>query len=179
MVDMCIRGEGVTMIGSRQFAVERFDVWNTPSMAPYHYRNDGKDLFVRMSYSNAPLLERLEVHYVDVAPTLVTGTAHAGGAAGTRARDQAEDIALSADGARHDHGGPVVLAAGRLRADIDEAEGLGHGGLLSGLFGHGRKAGHRAYRMRKRTSASLRPRTLEHHDGHGQVRESHAHSLEQ
>ena len=100
MVDMCIRGEGVAMIGSRQFAVERFDVWNTPSMAPYHYRNDGKDLFVRMSYSNAPLLERLEVHYVDTKPTLVTGTASADTAGGARARDQAENIALSADGAR-------------------------------------------------------------------------------
>ena len=70
MVDMCIRGEGVAMVGKSTHGVERFDVWNTPSMQPYHFRNDGRDLFVRLSYSNAPLLERLEVHYVNTKPEL-------------------------------------------------------------------------------------------------------------
>ena len=99
MVDMCIRGEGVATIGAKTFAVERFDVWNTPSMAPYQYRNDGKDLFVRMSYSNAPLLERLEVHYVDRNPKLVTES-QTSPAPGKRARDLAESIDLGAEGAR-------------------------------------------------------------------------------
>jgi gentisate 1,2-dioxygenase len=100
MVDMCIRGSGVATIGAQSFGVERFDVWNTPSMAPYSYRNDSKDLFVRLSYSNAPLLERLEVHYVDRNPKLVTDATTPSGEAKGRARDQAEAIDLGPDGAR-------------------------------------------------------------------------------
>lgn len=99
MVDMCIRGNGTARIGSKAFAVEQFDVWNTPSMDPYVYRNDGRDLFVRLSYSNAPLLERLEVHYVDTNPRLVDAD-KLQAAAGPRARDAAESIDLGADGAR-------------------------------------------------------------------------------
>lgn len=109
MVDMCIRGTGVTKIGNREFKVERFDVWNTPSMEPYIYRNDGQDLFVRLSYSNAPLLERLEVHYVDPNPkepaqagaaneesATQTETAHTPHAA----RDAATPIPIGEDGAK-------------------------------------------------------------------------------
>jgi len=100
MVDMCICGSGVATIGAKSFEVERFDVWNTPSMAPYSYRNDGNDLFVRMSYSNAPLLERLEVHYVDRNPKLVSDAATPSSEPKGRARDQAEAIDLGPDGAR-------------------------------------------------------------------------------
>jgi gentisate 1,2-dioxygenase len=99
-VDMCIRGTGVARIGAKTFGVEQFDVWNTPSMDPYVYRNDGRDLFVRMSYSNAPLLERLEVHYVDTNPRVVAGAGRPSGEARSRARDVAESIDLGADGAR-------------------------------------------------------------------------------
>ncbi len=101
-VDMCIGGSGVASIGRHSFAVERFAVWNTPSMEPVSFRTDGKDLFVRLSYSNAPLLEKLEVHVVDTAPRTVS--AHEGGdsaaPAGPRARDQAEAIDLGRDGAK-------------------------------------------------------------------------------
>lgn len=100
LVDMCIRGTGTARIGAKTFGVERFDVWNTPSMAPYVYRNDGKDLFVRMSYSNAPLLERLEVHYVDKHPKMIDNAAPVTGEAKGRARDSAEAIDLGAEGAR-------------------------------------------------------------------------------
>ena len=100
MVDMCIRGEGVAMIGADTHGVGRFDVWNTPSMAPYRYRNNGNDLFVRLSFSNAPLLERLEVHYIDRKPKLVEEMKGAKDATKPRARDLAEGIDLGADGAR-------------------------------------------------------------------------------
>jgi len=100
-VDMCIGGVGVASIGERSFEVSRFDVWNTPSLEPVSYRNDGDGLFVRLSYSNAPLLERLEVHYVDENPRVgrVAGEG-AGAATGARARDRAESIPLGPDGAR-------------------------------------------------------------------------------
>src|SRR5947209_8401792 len=100
MVDMCIRGTGVARIGTKTFGVEQFDVWNTPSMDPYIYRNDGKDLFVRLSYSNAPLLERLEVHYVDTNPQIVEVAGTPSGEPRGRARDAAESIDLGAEGAR-------------------------------------------------------------------------------
>ncbi len=99
MVDMCIRGTGVAMIGRRSFEVEKFDVWNTPSMQPYHYRNDGKDLFVRLSFSNAPLLERLEVHVVDTRPKLAD-RADLPPVGDVRARDKAEVIDLGKEGAQ-------------------------------------------------------------------------------
>lgn len=104
LVDMCIRGSGVATIGGRSFGVEQFDVWNTPSLEPYSYRNEGLDLFVRLSYSNAPLLEALEVHYVEENPRFETRDSQAErGAkekAAQRARDLAESIDIGADGAK-------------------------------------------------------------------------------
>jgi gentisate 1,2-dioxygenase len=101
-VDMCIRGTGVVKTGNREFRVEKFDVWNTPSMEPQIYRNDGQDLFVRLSYSNAPLLERLEVHYVsDNAEASAPGVEGAALAADQRrARDAAKPIIIGSDGAQ-------------------------------------------------------------------------------
>jgi gentisate 1,2-dioxygenase len=99
IVDMCIGGTGVAKIGTKEFPVEQFDVWNTPSMEPYVYRNEGRDLFVRLSYSNAPLLEKLEVHYVDENPTLQDETPQPE-TGGRRARDVAEVISLGTEGAQ-------------------------------------------------------------------------------
>ncbi|MGI9027020.1 MAG: cupin domain-containing protein, partial [Burkholderiaceae bacterium] len=102
VVDMCIRGGGVAKIGAREFRVEQFDVWNTPSMEPYTYRNEGKDLFVRLSYSNTPLLEKLEVHYVDESPAIkgASASATASQPPAKRARDMAEALDLGTEGAR-------------------------------------------------------------------------------
>jgi gentisate 1,2-dioxygenase len=101
-VDMCIRGTGVVKTGNREFRVEKFDVWNTPSMEPQIYRNDGQDLFVRLSYSNAPLLERLEVHYVSDDCKASAPTAEGAGLAQDqrRARDAAKPIPIGQDGAQ-------------------------------------------------------------------------------
>lgn len=101
-VDMCIRGKGVVAIGGKEFRVEKFDVWNTPSMQPQVVRNDGEDLFVRLSYSNAPLLERLEVHFVDMNPQLAKQTVEgvAMAADQRRARDASKSIPIGSDGAQ-------------------------------------------------------------------------------
>jgi gentisate 1,2-dioxygenase len=99
-VDMCIGGVGIATIGRHAFGVSKFDVWNTPSMDPVSYRNDGTELFVRLSYSNAPLLEKLEVHLVDTAPSPVAANETPPAADAPRARDQAESIDLGPDGAR-------------------------------------------------------------------------------
>jgi gentisate 1,2-dioxygenase len=67
-VNFVIRGAGHTVIGGRRFAMGLYDVCNTPSMRHYWHGSDGKELFVRLTYSNAPLLEMLNVHYVEEDP---------------------------------------------------------------------------------------------------------------
>ena len=104
-VDMCIAGRGTAIIGTRELAADQFDVWNTPSMEPHYCRNTGKDLFVRLSFSNAPLLEKLEIHYVDENMNakerrIRSGDQPAGVAVGKRARDVAETLDIGTEGAQ-------------------------------------------------------------------------------
>lgn len=65
MVEICISGEGIATVQGRDIRVSQRDVWNTPAMQIHSYRNEGQQPWVRLSYSNAPLLEQLEVHYVE------------------------------------------------------------------------------------------------------------------
>ena len=67
-VNFCIFGSGVSEVAGRSIEFDRYDVWNTPSFQIYAYRNDGPGLQVRLTYSNAPLLEMLNIHVVDDAP---------------------------------------------------------------------------------------------------------------
>ncbi len=103
-IDICIGGTGVSCIGGQERRIERHDVWTVPSMEPYDYRNDGRDLFVRLSYSNAPLLERLEVHYVksgaDAAVSPSSSTSAEPAAPGHSARDAAKPIPIGDEGAQ-------------------------------------------------------------------------------
>lgn len=63
-----IRGGGSVVIDGRKRPFGLHDVWNTPSMATYHHINDTDDLQVRLVYSNAAMLEKLNIHYVDEEP---------------------------------------------------------------------------------------------------------------
>jgi gentisate 1,2-dioxygenase len=65
LVEFCIAGSGVATVGGRRIAFAQYDVWNTPSMAPYTVANDGSALQVRLTYSNAALLEKMNVHVVE------------------------------------------------------------------------------------------------------------------
>lgn len=67
-VNFVIAGEGTSFVGGKRFNVALYDVWNTPSMQPYWHQNTGKGLFVRLTYSNAALLEMMNVHYVEENP---------------------------------------------------------------------------------------------------------------
>ncbi len=72
-VVFCIEGGGTVVLAGGPRAVrpfERYDVWNTPSMATYVHANDTEQRQVRLVYSNAALLEKLNVHYVDTDPVL-------------------------------------------------------------------------------------------------------------
>ncbi|MBV8451320.1 MAG: AraC family ligand binding domain-containing protein [Deltaproteobacteria bacterium] len=64
-IDFCIRGGGTAIVRGTRIDFAQYDVWNTPSMAPYRYVNNGTGLQVRLTYSNAALLEKMNVHVVD------------------------------------------------------------------------------------------------------------------
>ncbi len=98
-VAMCIRGAATAIVGRRGLSFEQFDVWNIPSMEVYRYENRSPEIAVFLSYSNAPLLEKLEVHYVEedaAEPPAATVAAPAA----KRAKEFADDIAIGRDGAR-------------------------------------------------------------------------------
>ena len=61
-VNFNIAGDGEVEIGAKRIRHGRHDVWNHPSFVPYVHRNTGRDLLVRLTYSNAPLLQNLNVY---------------------------------------------------------------------------------------------------------------------
>jgi gentisate 1,2-dioxygenase len=67
-VVFCIAGSGYTVVGGKRMSFARYDVWNTPSMNTYWHVNDGSDMQIRLTYSNAALLEKMNVHVVDEHP---------------------------------------------------------------------------------------------------------------
>jgi len=74
-IDFCIRGRGTAMVRGQRIEFEEYDVWNTPSMAPYWCVNEDRELQVRLTYSNAALLEKMNVHVVEDDPPLVAADA--------------------------------------------------------------------------------------------------------
>lgn len=67
-VVFCIQGGGRVIIDGQPRRFGQYDVWVTPSMATYLHTNDTDSVQVRLVYSNAALLEKLNVHYVDPHP---------------------------------------------------------------------------------------------------------------
>jgi len=67
-VNFCIRGAGTAIVGDRCIAYSQYDVWNHPSYVTYRHANDSNDLHVRLTYSNAALLEMMRVHLVEEDP---------------------------------------------------------------------------------------------------------------
>lgn len=67
-VEFCLSGEGIVECGGKVLNPRRWNVWNVPAMQVHRYRNEGRVPFVRLSYSNAPLLEKLGIHYVEYDP---------------------------------------------------------------------------------------------------------------
>jgi gentisate 1,2-dioxygenase len=70
-VNFCIKGAGCANIDGTSVRYRQYDVWNTPSFRTYAHRNDEDDLQVRLTYSNAPLLEMLNIHIVEESPPVV------------------------------------------------------------------------------------------------------------
>jgi len=87
VVSFCIRGGGSSVVGGKRFAIERYDVVNIPSMHTYWHVNDGDELQVRLAYSNAALLEKMNVHVVeDEPPEGAAASAEEGAAEGDAGR---------------------------------------------------------------------------------------------
>ena len=74
-VQFCLRGGGRTLVAGRAISFGRYDVWNLPCWSTYWHENPGPDLSVRLVYSNAALLEKLNVHEVEERPSEAPGTA--------------------------------------------------------------------------------------------------------
>lgn len=68
-VNFCIKGSGTSVIDGEKFDYSQYDVICNPSMATYVHSNRSDDISVRLTYSNAALLEKLNVHFVDENPT--------------------------------------------------------------------------------------------------------------
>jgi gentisate 1,2-dioxygenase len=100
-VNFCIRGSGRTFVGDRAVPFVQYDVWNHPSYATYRHTNDGRDLQVRLTYSNAALLEMMRVHVVDEHPP----TSAAERKEPSAARDSAhgKDPSAARDSAHEEH----------------------------------------------------------------------------
>ena len=64
-VQIGIRGSGVVAVAGTEHVLEVFDVANLPAMKPHGSANTGDEVWARLSYSNAPLLEKLGVHYAE------------------------------------------------------------------------------------------------------------------
>ncbi len=67
-INFCIRGAGASIISGKRIQYGLYDTWNFPSMATYRHINDSKDVHARLCYSNAALLEKLNVHIVEDDP---------------------------------------------------------------------------------------------------------------
>lgn len=103
-IEFCIRGRGIVTAGEQTAEVGRWDTWNIPSMRIYAHENRADDLFVRLSYSNAPLLEKLGIHFAEAGAQIRSQERAAAGmaqaAAGKFTRAGAPDIAITDAGAR-------------------------------------------------------------------------------
>lgn len=70
-VNFCIQGGGHTIIDNKQINFQKFDVWNHPSYVPYWHVNDTDELQVRLTYSNAALLEMMNIYLAEEDPKTI------------------------------------------------------------------------------------------------------------
>jgi gentisate 1,2-dioxygenase len=72
LIDFCIRGRGHTIVDGSRIDFDQYDVWTTPPWSVFQHVNDTDELQVRLSYSNAPLLEKLNVYIVEENPKVTS-----------------------------------------------------------------------------------------------------------
>ena len=67
-VNFCIGGGGQATVDDKVIQFEKYDSFTIPSWRIYEHHNNTNDLQVRLTYSNAPLLEKMRVHIVEEDP---------------------------------------------------------------------------------------------------------------
>src|SRR5690606_19957028 len=67
-ISFCVSGGGGVTIDGHRREFSRYDTWNIPALSTYWHDNETGEPQVRLTYSNAALLEKLGVHWVDPAP---------------------------------------------------------------------------------------------------------------
>jgi gentisate 1,2-dioxygenase len=98
-VNFCIRGSGHSIVNGKVIKFGQYDVWNHPSFATYTHHNDSNEIQVRLTYSNAPLLEMMRVHLVEDDPLPDDRSAHAAEAEDERAKSPYGCFQLTDEGA--------------------------------------------------------------------------------
>ncbi|MGQ0662957.1 MAG: cupin domain-containing protein [Pseudomonadota bacterium] len=100
-VSFCIQGAGAGVIGGKRIEFAQYDVWNHPSYTTYWHINDTGELQVRLAYSNAALLDKLNIHVVDESPPIVAAVPRAAepAAADPRRKSPYGTFELTEDGA--------------------------------------------------------------------------------
>jgi gentisate 1,2-dioxygenase len=73
-VNFVIAGTGEADIAGKRFGTELYDVWNTPSYHTYHHRNRGTQIYARLIYSNAALLDMLNIYVAEENPPAAQAT---------------------------------------------------------------------------------------------------------
>ena len=100
-VEFVVQGECSALIGHSRLALSKWGVSSVPSMTKRLYRNEGREPLVWLSYSNAPLLERLGAYYSDAMETLPRPPMSERSAVEQRyVANNAPDYPILADGAR-------------------------------------------------------------------------------
>ncbi len=67
-INFCIEGAGSTIIGGKRFDYTQYDTFNFPSMMTYRHKNESDKVHARLCYSNAPMLEKLNIHVIEDDP---------------------------------------------------------------------------------------------------------------
>lgn len=99
-VEFAIHGAATALVGDRSLDVEKWTTWTVPSMVRRAYRNDGKQPFVWLSYSNRPLLDRIGIYYSDMADAVPKRRVRDGAVSNDYIREDAPDFPILRDGAR-------------------------------------------------------------------------------
>jgi len=101
-IEIGIGGSGRIEVAETEIALACLDVANLPSMQPFRFRNDSGEVWARLSYSNAPLLEKLGVHYAqDLSEAWTREPCAATSGDGAKyTRSTAPDIPIGDAGAR-------------------------------------------------------------------------------
>jgi gentisate 1,2-dioxygenase len=99
-VNIGIQGHGTLRVATDELHLQKWDACNIPSMQTFAHQNSSNELWVWLSYSNAPLLEKLGVNYFELDPPVTNAKPVDSAVARKYARESAPDLPVGDHGAR-------------------------------------------------------------------------------